>query len=570
MPTRRVELGTDHLREARKAAADRTYTNADPLFLADVGERGLLLRVRSAKAEFILKFSGSTRTLATLGSERGDLKPDEIRTIKEARELAQKVRALIKDGVDPKPFLTGRAAGKSDDTATGDAKRKAAVTGGAWIWETLVTEYADKYLSEPRPVRGQIRPPSEKSARGAKIALTQLETENLNGRLLSELGIGDFEEVRDRFATAGRKSASRAFVANAKAAMSFARKTHARKSGLEGAPRWWLDVAELPSTSVSARTRMPSLKDIAQTLYAAEKHRLLEGRKIRRETTETTLCAMWWIALTAQRTDAAMSLEKANVLPWPADQGPANGWKVATWSESAMKSKRYHALPIPPRLVLLLERAMVAGREGSEFVFPAMALRREKIDGHVDQNTFKNVVDRLRGKRKNPKGGKASVEVGRDLLEGVPHYSPHDIRRTFATTCSDLKIRGDAISAALDHAGIETGQKLIRSADITRIAYDYSQRLPLKREAMEAWTNAVFEAVEAEWKRAQPKLKLAEVGVVQMQAERTADLSKGVPFSDREPWYRTMEWQRASHASQKLVLKKSEPQEFDDHENVID
>lgn len=567
MPTRRVELGTEHLKEARKAASDKAYSSTDPLFLADVGEKGLLIRVRGSKAEFILKFAGNTRTLAVLGPERGDLKPDEIRTIKEARELAQKVRALIRDGVDPKAFLTGRAAGKSDDTAEGDAKRKSAVVAGAWTWETLVTEYADGHLSQPRPVRGQIRPPSEKSSRGTKTALTQPETESLNGRLLSELGIGDFEEVRDRFAVAGRKSASRAFVANAKAAMSFARKTHARKSGLEGAPRWWLDVAELPSTAVSARTRMPSLTDIAQTLYMAEKNRRLEGRKIKRETTETILCAMWWIALTAQRTDAAMSLERVNILPWPKDQGAAEGWKVVTWSESAMKSKRYHALPIPPRLVLLIERAIATGREGSQFVFPATALRKGNTDGHVDQNSFKNVVDRLRGKRKNPNGGKANIEAGPDLLDGMPHYSPHDIRRTFATTCSDLKIRGDAISAALDHSGIETGQKLIRSADITRIAYDYSQRLLLKREAMEAWTSAVFEAVESEWKRKRPMLGLMEMGVAQMQAARNVDLSRGVPFSDSEPWYVTMERVKKREKPKGLVLKPRRGPEGDEYED---
>lgn len=110
MPTKRVELNGDHLKEARQAATKRSYPASDPLFLADMNEKGLLLRVRGSKADWILKHGGKTQTIGTLGPERGDLKPGEIRAISAARELAQKTRAMLRDGTDPKAFLTGAAA----------------------------------------------------------------------------------------------------------------------------------------------------------------------------------------------------------------------------------------------------------------------------------------------------------------------------------------------------------------------------------------------------------------------------------------------------------------------------
>lgn len=538
MPTKRVELSPDHLKEARKAAAERSYSVSSPLFLADVGEAGLLLRVRGAKAEFIVKFAGKTRTLGILGPERGDLKPGEIRTIKDARDLARRTRALLKDGTDPKPFLTGKASGKSTADATDSAVRKAALEAGQWTWERLVDEYTD-YLSKPRVSKGKLKPPSEASVRNAKASLSTPEADSLKGRLLSELRPGDLEEVRDACEKADRKTASRAFVTNARAALTFARKKHARKSGLEDAKKWWLEVEILDSTAIAPRTRMPSLKDIASTLYIAEKHRTLEGRKNARATSEIVLCGFWWLVLSGQRSGAGLALEKAHVLPWP--DGP-KGWKVALWSEAAMKSRRFHALPIPPRLVLLIERAMASGREGSKFVFPATATRKGEGDRALDKNSAKNLLARLRGKpvtlRREEKDIRNDLP---DLLAEVPHFSPHDLRRAFATVCTDLAVRGDAVSAVLDHAGLETGQKMMRSAEVTRLAYDYSQRLELKRIAIQAWTDAVFEEVEKMWRDNRPKPMSPFRKVPPPSPTATSKVKKEATFSVNEPWYITME-----------------------------
>ncbi|WP_295808468.1 hypothetical protein [uncultured Nitratireductor sp.] len=553
MPTRRVELNGDHLKEARQAAADRVYPASSPLFLADMNEKGLLLRVRGGKADWILKHGGKTRTLGTLGPERGDLKPGEIRVIKDARELARKTRAMLKDGTDPKAFLTGTAAGKSEEDAAAAAEREAAVAAGKWTWEVLVEKYADGYLSEPRmTTRGILKQPSAHTAKEARRYLTMDETKPLSGRLLSELRPGDLEDVRDECANAGRKTASRQFVAYSKGALSFARKKHSRAAGLEGSPKWWLEVEKLDSTIPAPRDRHPSLEELARILYVAEKFRTIPGRKNFKATSETVLAGLWFLALTAQRVTAGLSLREAHVLPWP--DGP-DGWEVVYFPPEMMKGKRPHAIPVPSRVTLLFERAEREG-QNSAFVFPATRATGEE-DAPLSRWSVATLIDRLRGRpadttahteaRKKAEENGETIDELPDLLEGLPDFSPHDFRRTFATVCEDLTVRGDAISAVLDHVDISSGQEPIRTADITRLAYAYSQRLSLKQIAIEAWTNAVFEAVEAEW----AKHRAAHSAGRRTLPPRPSEL-KGKPvISASEPWYLTYErWQRTKRLAQ--------------------
>lgn len=557
MPTKRVELNGDRLKEARQAAADRTYPASDPLFLADMNEKGLLLRVRGGKAEWILKHGGKTRTIGALGPERGDLKPGEIRAIKDARELAQKTRAMLKDGTDPRAFLTGTAAGKTEEDAKAAAERKAAVEAGKWTWETLAEKYADGYLSEPRmTTRGILKQPSEHTGPEARRYLTIEEAKPLFGKLLSELRPGDLEEVRDACEAAGRKTASRQFVAYAKGALSFARKKHSRAAGLEGAPKWWLEVEKLDSTIPAPKGRHPSLQELARTLYTAEKFRTIPGRKNARETSETVLAALWFVALTAQRVTSAMSLRKVHVLPW---QGGPAGWRVVYFPPEVMKGKRPHSLPIPPRVALLFERAAADGEKDSAFVFPATR-GMDEGDAPVSRWSVATAIDRLRGRSADPKAG-AEFD-GPDLLEGLPYFSPHDIRRTFATVCEDVTVRGDAISAVLDHVGIDMGQAApMKVADVTRIVYDYSQRLELKRIAIEAWTDALFEAVESEWRA--HRLPPRPGRGVSRPTEKAFDSRAGRRFSDGEPWYIAMERER-EEADRTYLSSILDPWEMDD------
>lgn len=561
MPSKRADIGPAEVQEARAAAEARRHTSGDPLIIADDICRGLSLRVQGGSASWILKFAGRTRSLGNLG---------EIRTAKAARELAAQTRALMRDGAEVKRYVRSRRAGNDHQKASAKVASEQARAAGRWTWEDLAIQYADIYLSSPRmTTRGILKQPSLSSAAEARRYLMMEEAKPLFGRLLSELRPGDLEEIRDVCEKAGRKTASRQFVAYAKGALSFARKKHSRSSGLEGAPRWWLEVEKLDSTIPAPRSRHPSLKELATVLYMAEKHRTMPGRESGRETSETVLCGLWWLALTAQRAKAGLSLRRAHVLPWP---GGPRGWKVVYFPPEVMKGKRPHSLPLPPRAAMLLERVRMAAGAESEFAFPALRLLGENTDAPLSRSSPKLLLDRLRGRpadleadrRIRDEAAKAGeiIEDAPNLLEGIPYFTPHDMRRTFATTCADLAVRGDAISAVLDHADVSTGQAPIVSADITRIAYDYSQRLELKRIAVEAWSEALFAACDAVW--ASHRVRRSPLRPVPPPVQPVRERPVTPPFSSSEPWYVTFEKWEAARPKLRLSALRDTSEEPDD------
>lgn len=538
MPSKRADIGPAEVQEARAAAEARSHTSGNPLIIADNICRGLSIRVQGGSASWILKHAGRTKSLGNLG---------EIRTAKAARELAGQTRALMRDGDDVKTYVRSRQAGKDHDKAKAKIATEQARAAGRWTWEDLASQYADVYLSSARmTTRGIVKQPSLSTAAEARRYLMMEEAKPLFGMLLSELRPGDLEEVRDACEKSGRKTASRQFVAYAKGALSFARKKHSRSAGLEGAPKWWLEVEKLDATIPAPRSRHPALKELATVLYMAERHRTMPGRESGRETSETVLCALWWLALTAQRASAGLSLRRAHVLPWPS--GP-RGWKVVYFPPEAMKGKRPHSLPISPRAAMLLERVRMGAGTESEFVFPALRLLGQNTDAPLSRSAPKLLLDRLRGRpadleadrRIRDEAAKTGevIEDAPNLLDGVPYFTPHDMRRTFATTCADLAIRGDAISAVLDHADVSTGQAPIVSADITRIAYDYSQRLELKRIAIEAWSEALFAACDAVW--ASHRIRRSPFRPVPPPVHPIPERPEKPSFSASEPWYVTFE-----------------------------
>ncbi len=117
------------------------------------------------------------------------------------------------------------------------------------------------------------------------------------------------------------------------------------------------------------------------------------------------------------------------------------------------------------------------------------------------------MIARLRGTRTQDKSKEKAAPAQlkkpptRDLLAGLPVFSPHDLRRSLATILTDLKVRGDATSAILDHVEPVPGAKSFAEAPVTRMVYDQSQKLALKREAMQVWTDTIFEACDKAWRR---------------------------------------------------------------------
>jgi integrase len=541
MPTRRVELNKDHLAEAREAAAARAYSTRDPLIFAHVNEKGLQLRVQDGTASWILKFNGSSKSLGKL-SEVG---------LKAAVERAQRVRAIMKNGDDPKQYLLSVGAKKSHDEAAADAASKKARADGMWTWRELAAAYRDQYLGRPKKKRsGDIKPPSQRTVQDFdRYTSTAAHREFLDDVLVRDITAVHIERVRNAVQKSNGMNGGRKAVQWISAAMTWGRGEHQLHTGLGMTFPWWTAVSTGHVPGV--RRRYLTLEQIARVLYLAEKYRQMPSRGQTKPTTDAALAALWWIVLSAQRTSASMTLLSSRVVP--DKENP--GWMIAAFPAESMKSKRYHALPIPPRMTLLFERAKIGLKRETEWAFPSAKIRKrgsdEIVDMHVHDSIVGQLIRRLRGKddvaRKRPQQDAKRVQKGKeslgpitDLLEGIPEFSPHDLRRSLATILSDRKVRGDAASAILDHSSATPGEQEFHQADITRLAYNQSQRLALKREAMEVWTNAVFDAVEKEWEANQPRRSSIAKPVKPLSAEAMAkhkeDRARG-QFTPDAPWY---------------------------------
>lgn len=532
MPTHRVELKKGHLAEAKAAAEARTFTSSDPLIFAHVGERGLQLRVQAGTVSWMLKWNGKTVSLGKLS---------EVTTVKAAVERAQHVRAVMKRGEDPKEYLLSLAVKKDHDKAAADTASRKARADGAWTWKQLAEAYVAEYLSQPKVTKKGVKPPSARSVQDFEYftTLPHFET-HLNDKLARDITRTDIETVRDLARTSNGPNAGRKVVQWISAAMSWGQNDQYGKTGV-GDVAWWKLVS--PRHVPATRTRYLTLEQIAQVLYIAERYRDIPGRVQHKEINEATLAALWWIVLTAQRTSASMALISSRVV----DDKDAAGWKIAAFPAENMKSRRYHALPLPPRVVLLLERARMGIDRKTQWAFPSLKLRRNKSelieDLHIHDQTVNRMILRLRGK--DPVGKKRKSP---DLLKGVPHFSPHDLRKSLTTILTDLKIRGDAASAVLDHSSGTPGEQEFQEADITRLAYNHSQRIELKRDAMTAWTEAVFAAVETEWAKHQPKRPQFRPTPPPIKRDMQESMTpqKKIPFSPAHPWYLSMEREKAA------------------------
>lgn len=72
-------------------------------------------------------------------------------------------------------------------------------------------------------------------------------------------------------------------------------------------------------------------------------------------------------------------------------------------------------------------------------------------------------------------------------LAGVPHFSPHDLRRTASTHIRKLGISRDVVKMILNHA----------PQDVTGIHYDHYQALTEKQQALESWSAEVRRVIQS-------------------------------------------------------------------------
>jgi len=144
------------------------------------------------------------------------------------------------------------------------------------------------------------------------------------------------------------------------------------------------------------------------------------------------------------------------------------------------KNNMIHLVPITATARALLHEAREAlvfrDKDGverrSEWVFPA---RRGKGANHITGSGISQAVAALLPTDKEKADG-----TGLELA----HFTPHDLRRTFATRAIEAGVRRDWIKLCLNHT----------TADVTAI-YDRYGYMAEKRMAMEAWEKRLLDIV---------------------------------------------------------------------------
>lgn len=149
----------------------------------------------------------------------------------------------------------------------------------------------------------------------------------------------------------------------------------------------------------------------------------------------------------------------------------AAGWQeidlaTRTWiiPPERTKNRQFHVVPLSSQAIEVLKAARALSRfTGSAFLFPSPADPARHLDPHAMTRAINRTCTRL----------------------GLPLGSPHDFRRTGATTLTGERygVRRFIISKVLGHTAQE-------GATVTSV-YDRNDYLAEKRQALEAWSEHI-------------------------------------------------------------------------------
>ena len=421
-----------------------------------------------------------------------------IFTATDARDLADIVRDRMKRGLDVDGYLTARINGQTHDAAVELGKSTSARETGAWTFATLAERFIADHVSQPKVRRnGSVKPAKDRTIAEVRSILRHADVvAALDRELARDVRKRDVDAIRDAWWHADAKGRQHKLVTYVKSAFKWAKQNHSAAQLDDVAP-WWLELrhhryasqAEMESAAGEAPVQPLTAREVATLLHVAERNRVSPERANRSETREVTLAALWWVALTAQRTHAAFQVRTSRV----EDRTATDGWWDVSWIPLDMKAGRHFSLAVPPEIYeRTIGRALhdPHRRSASVWVFP---MRNEKVKGKeeradrpINDNALNNLLGRLRG-LKNAK--QASSDQIADA--GLPRFKLHEVRDALAThLASHTDLPASAASAILDHSSGEVPDA--REAAVTRDHYNKSQRMALKFAGLKAWAEAVL------------------------------------------------------------------------------
>lgn len=478
--------------------------------LVDLSLKGLRLLNLNGVATWVLKTEKHTKTL-------GYLYPPHERPLtapEKAREVAGYVKQLLL--ADPErvnAYLDAWHIHKDHNKAMAALVAKA----DTWTFEECI----EQMLSD-RQKPDSNDPLKPLSVKDVNTAFDRPVFDKIKKTPAVALSRSDFEKVRDKvWETAGVSPAVKVVTWSRKVFDWMAR-NHSGQSGIDGRNPWW-ELLHAPY-KVKPKTRRPEVSDIVQSLILAEQYldKSLPGRAISAAGVGAgVLAGLWWIVLTCQRGDAALSLRSYNFVD---DEQRGEGWKIAAWDAGQMKAGVAQILPIPPRAATIVEQIRQKAKNyGSEaWCFPS----DRDSEKHATVSGVYRILYRLAGrdaliqKSKEPKTIRLKSDgtprrqpertPRKNLLEelGIAWWSAHDVRRTLQLTLDNAGIPGGA-SVILAHemkmdinltVSMSEQQRddflKNRVARITSAAYGVAQYPRLKAEAMQIWTDVLLDEYE--------------------------------------------------------------------------
>lgn len=477
--------------------------------ISDVHLKGLRLISANGIVSWAIKTSANTKTL-------GYVYPDDewpLTAPEKARELGGYVKALLKatpEKVDG--YLANRHAGMGHEDALAALVEKLET----WTFEkcisVMIEDRRDPQHKKP------IKPSTEKDI---STAFNRACLADIKATPAAALTRADFETARDIIRREAGISPAQKFVAYVRSVYSYMSEAHSGESGIDGRDRWW----ELlhATHAVQGKTRNPEIEDIVRSLLLAEDYldKPLPGRSIQKSGVGAgVLSGLWWIVMTCQRGDAALSLKTYNLL----DDPERDGWKIAAWEGDQMKAGQAQLLPIPPRAAAHIEaiRAKAVHHGSQQWAFPS----DRDADLHATVSGVYRILYRLAGRdalvQKKPDDWKPRLKKDgtpmksperterRDLLAeaDIAWWSGHDVRRRIQSVLDLAGIPGGS-SVVLAHemkTSVDLNVSLSqqqredymrqRQARITAQAYGGAHFLKLKGEAMQIWTDTLLDEYE--------------------------------------------------------------------------
>ena len=409
MATVRVKLtkGAVLAAIARMGKGEMTYS--------DTQSKGLALRVRTSSAIWCLRARlGPKQSTWRIAEATGDwLEPNT------AREAASEAWKLIKRGKDPKDRLREIEFG-------GPVERHFDGRDG-WTFEHAREQYLAHVLRDKAPA----------THRDYRSNLNSPDLAPLKDLLVSQITPQHVMRIQDAIYDRGKLTQARHVTQVLKPFLTWV----AGKAGS--------GISESPIASVKplAASRVPQEKGRLPT--EAELGELpwkLEAAAI---SSQSRLAGLL-IWLTAQRIETVITARKEHF----EETGATTG--IWTIPPASMKSKREHALPLPPATWDVVKQAMALNPDPAGWLFPQVRPRRKggPADGHVSYHP---------------------------VAEPMSPLDPHDMRRAFATHGQvRLGMKPSDTKAILDHAEGKSG-------DVTAERYALHDGRHFKWALMKAW-----------------------------------------------------------------------------------